>query len=93
MHATRARLCELFVSELEKRLKQEFINDILKIGRKEGKNVKYVRQISRKELEEDYEFCVPAMDAKLTGREILVEYHLFTKMDSAPWVQQRRGVP
>ena len=83
----------MLIPELEKRLKQEFINDILKIGRKEGNNVKYVREISRKELEEDYESCVPVLDAKLTGREVLVEYHLFTKTDSVPWVQQRRVVP
>jgi len=97
MQATRARLRAKLeakqgkevIEERDRLLKQEFIDEILK----RGKQYKYVREMTRQEVEDEYPECLPILDSKLHGREMLVEYHLFTMMDSAPWVQQRRVVP
>ena len=95
MHnATRARLRAKLDARLGKEvveargriLKQQFIDDILK----KGDHFKYVRELTRKEVEDDYPHALIAFDAKLHGREMLVEYHLFTVMDMIPTIMQRR---
>ena len=94
MHATRerlrakldAKLGKEVVEERDRLLKQEFITDILK----RGKQYKYVREMTRKEVEDEYPECLPILDSKLHGREMLVEYHLFTMFGEIPMIQQRR---
>ena len=93
-NATRARLRAKLDAKLgrevvearDRMLKQQFIDDILK----KGNNIKYVRELSRQEVEDEYPHALIALDAKLHGREMLVEYHLFTIMDIIPMIQQRR---
>ena len=93
-NATRARLRAKLDAKLgrevvearDRILKQQFIDDILK----KGNHIKYVRELSRQEVEDDYPHALIHLDSKLHGREMLVEYHLFTIMDIIPMIQQRR---
>ena len=94
MHATRARLRTKLEARLGKEvvetrdrmLKQQFIDDILK----KSDHIRYVRVLTRQEVLDDYPHAVMYLDSKLHGREMLVEYHLFTIMDTIPMIQQRR---
>ena len=95
MHnATRARLRAKLDAKLgrevvearDRMLKQQFIDDILK----KGNHIKYVRELTRQEVEDEYPHALIHLDAKLHGGEMLVEYHLFTIMDMIPMIQQRR---
>jgi hypothetical protein len=94
MQATRARLRAKLeakqgkevVEERDRLLKQEFIDEILK----RGKQYKYVREMTRQEVADEYPECLPILDSKLHGREMLVEYHLFTMFGEIPMIQQRR---
>jgi len=94
MHATRARLRAKLEARLGKEvvetrdrmLKQQFIDDILK----KGDHIRYVRELTRQEVLDDYPRAVMCLDSKLHGREMLVEYHLFTIMGEIPMIQQRR---
>ena len=94
MQATRARLRAKLeakqgkevVEERDRLLKQEFIDEILK----KGKQYKYVREMTRQEVADEYPECLPILDSKLHGREMLVEYHLFTMLGEIPMIQQRR---
>ena len=94
MQATRARLRAKLeakqgkevVEERDRLLKQEFIDEILK----KGKQYKYVREMTRQEVADEYPECLPILDSKLHGREMLVEYHLFTMFGEIPMIQQRR---
>lgn len=94
MNATRARLranldAQLgkdVVDERDRILKQEFVDGILK----KGNHIKYVKELTRKEVEDGFPQCLPILDSKLHGNEILVEYHLFMMMNMIPMVQQRR---
>ena len=67
-------------------LKQEFMDNILN----KGNHIKYVKELTRKEAEDEYPINVSLLDSKLHGREVVVEYHLFTIMDTIPMIQQRR---
>ena len=84
-----ARLGKEVVDARDRILRQEFIDGVLTKGKGKGK---YVKELTRKEVEDDYPYVLPALDSKLTGREILVEYHLFAIMDTIPLIQQRRVV-
>jgi hypothetical protein len=94
MQATRARLRAKLdaklgkevVEERDRHLKQEFIDEILK----RGKQYKYVREMTRQEVADEYPECLPILDSKLHGREMLVEYHLFTMFGEIPMIRQRR---
>ena len=94
MQATRARLRAKLeakqgkevIEERDRLLKQEFIDEILK----RGKQYKYVREMTRQEVADEYPECLPILDSKLHGREMLVEYHLFTMFGEIPMIQQRR---
>ena len=94
MQATRARLRAKLeakqgkevIEERDRLLKQEFIDEILK----KGKQYKYVREMTRQEVADEYPECLPILDSKLHGREMLVEYHLFTMFGEIPMIQQRR---
>jgi len=76
MHNTRARmrakldarLGKEVVEARDRHLKQEFIDDILK----RGKQYKYVREMTRKEVYDEYPECLPILDSKLHGRETIV---------------------
>jgi len=93
-NATRARLRAKLDAKLgrevvearDRILKQQFIDDILK----KGNHIKYVKEPTRKEVEDDYPHALITLDSKLHGREMVVEYHLFTIMDMIPMIQQRR---
>ena len=93
-NATRARLRAKLDAKLgrevvearDRILKQQFIDDILK----KGNHSKYVRELTRQEVEDEYQHALIHLDSKLHGREMLVEYHLFTIMDIIPMIQQRR---
>jgi hypothetical protein len=60
---------------------------------RQDSNITYLRQLSRAEVEE----MVPNqeglrfMDNKKTGREFLIEYHLFMKDEDVPIIAQWRA--
>ena len=54
------------------------------------KDIKYIQQLSREQLEAAGPHHLPILDAKLNGNEVSVEYHLFERADSLPIVQQLR---
>ena len=72
-----------------KELRKEYIDDYLK----KGDHVKYIGELTRKELEDRIGPMATIYDSKLNGREVLVEYHLFMLHDKLPSIQQRRVVP
>jgi len=54
------------------------------------KDIKYIQQLSREQLEAAGPHHLPILDAKLNGNEVSVEYHLFELADSLPIIQQLR---
>ena len=83
-----ARLGRHVVEERDRQLKQDFIDSILNTC----SHIKYIGELSRKEVEDEYPSALISLDSKITGREILIEYHLFNIMDKIPMIQQRRVV-
>ena len=54
------------------------------------KDIKYIGQFDRKQLEDDGFDGLPFLDSRLNGNEVSVEYHMFEIDDNIPVLYQHR---
>jgi hypothetical protein len=78
-------------TEFMNKERQRWIKSMTKM---EGSGIKYVRQLSRTEIEEMVPYGSDGlrfMDSRVTGKEFLIEYHLFSKDGDLPIIAQWRN--